>query len=74
MQNSAALWWRRSYPRKDCCCVGTDKVEIHPAICLTEYNGLWWHVKVASLESIGDSGFLSPSPIGFNHHRYTPQF
>ena len=34
------LWWR-SYPSKDSCGIGTDKVEIQPSIDLVEYDGLW---------------------------------
>ena len=33
--------WRRSYPRKDSCGIGTHKVEIQPTIDLVEYGGLW---------------------------------
>ena len=32
--------WRRSYPRKDSCGIGTHKVEIQPTINLVEYGGL----------------------------------
>ena len=32
--------WRRSYPRKDSCGIGTHKVEIQPTIDLVEYGGL----------------------------------
>ena len=33
--------WRRRYPRKDSCGIGTHKVEIQPTIDLVEYGGLW---------------------------------
>ena len=32
--------WRRSYPRKDSCGIGTHKVEIQPTIDLVEYGGI----------------------------------
>ena len=33
--------WRRSYPRKDSCGIGTDQVEIQLTIDLVEYDEFW---------------------------------
>ena len=64
--------WRRSYPRKDSCGIGTHKVEIQPTIDLVEYGGLWPACgggKSGGYRRDDGCGFLSPSPIGFHYHR-----
>ena len=66
--------WRRSYPRKDSCGIGTHKVEIQPTIDLVEYGGLWPACgggKSGGYRRDDGCGFLSPSPIGFHYHRDT---
>ena len=66
--------WRRSYPRKDSCGIGTHKVEIQPTIDLVEYGGLWPACgggKSRGYRRDDGCGFLFPSPIGFHYHRDT---
>ena len=85
IQNSA-LWWR-SYPREDSCCIGTDKVEIQPAIDFMSTMEFGQHVEVASLEVTEEmmamasfpqapyvSNHLGDTYQGFNALRGNPAF